>query len=208
MTAIAPHIASVRAFVHPPESSPVVEEIASGKFEMKTATKYAAPTAPPWKIVSPITIDSGIPSSTVPRHNRERGSLFVGACRLLAATATVAIDEPVADGEDQTTGEQPSDECPVVGRELRRLLHKVERHRADEHARAESHDEAGHAQTQPEEHRNDGSDYERRAREDSPAEGFKHPCYSLSLAAGDRGFVVIISAAIVGIASHSRPRPH
>ena len=66
MRAIATHIQRIRDFFQPPVTSPADDEIDSGRLEMKTAARYAAPTAPPSKIVRPITIDSGIPSRTDP----------------------------------------------------------------------------------------------------------------------------------------------
>ena len=56
----------MRDLLQPPLARPLVAEIDSGRLEMKTAARYAAPTAPPSKIVRPITIDSGTPSSTLP----------------------------------------------------------------------------------------------------------------------------------------------
>jgi hypothetical protein len=60
------HIHRTRAFFQPLVTRPLVEKIDSGMLEMNTAIRYAAPTAPPWKMVRPITIDSGIPSRTDP----------------------------------------------------------------------------------------------------------------------------------------------
>ena len=46
---------------------PLVAAIASGRLESVTATRNAALTDPPVTIVRPSTIDSGMPSSTIPR---------------------------------------------------------------------------------------------------------------------------------------------
>jgi hypothetical protein len=62
----------------------------------------------------------------------------------------------------------------VTDRLLGCLLDEVERDRADQHARAESHDQTDHAQAHAEEERNERADHERGARQDPPAEGRCH----------------------------------
>ena len=85
---IPTHIHRILDFFHPLLTRPLVDEIDSGRLEMKTAARYAAPTAPPSKIVRPITIDSGIPSSTVPSTMASGESTLLVAVRVLAiATA-------------------------------------------------------------------------------------------------------------------------
>ena len=56
----------MRLRAQPDFSSPVVAAIASGRFERNTAAIRATLTPPPSTSVTPITIDSGIPSSTIP----------------------------------------------------------------------------------------------------------------------------------------------
>ena len=53
--------------LQPARVRPLVAATASGRLERNTAASMAALTTPPWRIVRPSTIDSGIPSSTVPR---------------------------------------------------------------------------------------------------------------------------------------------
>jgi hypothetical protein len=52
--------------IHPALDRPVVAATASGRFDRKTAASTATLTPSPVRRLSPITIDSGMPSSTIP----------------------------------------------------------------------------------------------------------------------------------------------
>jgi hypothetical protein len=57
----------IRGHATPVRDSELLAAIASGRFDTNTPATMAAPTPPPPSKVIPITTDSGIPSSTVPR---------------------------------------------------------------------------------------------------------------------------------------------
>ena len=64
--AISAHIRKIDRRAMPACWSPVVAAIDSGRFDRKTAAITATLTLPPSIRLTPITIPSGIPSSTVP----------------------------------------------------------------------------------------------------------------------------------------------
>ena len=142
---------------------------------MKTATRYAAPTAPPSKIVRPITIDSGMPSSTDPSTIASAGAVLLRAGpRPCASPPPDAVDEPVSAEEHHAAGEDAPIDRPVRVSPSSRLLDEIERDRADQHARAEGHDQPDPAHADVKHERQDGADHERRRRQRSPSEGRPH----------------------------------
>ena len=92
----------------------------------------------------------------------------------LAVTAPDAVDQEVAGEEDPAPGEHPDNDPAVTGCHPGRLLHEIERDRADQHARAEAHDETDHPQTRAHKDREDRADHERRGCEGPPAERLCH----------------------------------
>jgi hypothetical protein len=90
--------------------------------------------------------------------------------------AAEAVDERVAEEEDAAAREDPGDDRGVSALGVDGLLHEVEGHRADEHARAETHDQADEPDANVEGDRGDGADHQRRRRQGPPTERRGHGC--------------------------------
>jgi len=84
------------------------------------------------------------------------------------------VDQAVAGEKHQAAAEQPRNQRSVTGRLRGRLVDEIERDCADQHSRAEAHDQANHAQGDADQEREDGADYERRRRQQPPTESRAH----------------------------------
>jgi hypothetical protein len=132
-TAIPIHIHRIRDFFHALLSRPVVDEIASGRLEMKTAARYAAPTAPS---LEDRESDHHRLRNTVqhrPEHDGQRRAALLISVGILAITSAEARNQPVAAEEHAAPDEEAPGDRAVAGRLLGCLLDQVERDRADQH---------------------------------------------------------------------------
>jgi hypothetical protein len=76
--------------LHPPVRSSAVAASPSGKFEMTTAINIAT-LIPPSRTVKPRTIDSGIPSRTMPSTSASATALEVMVAFTAAGPAATAV---------------------------------------------------------------------------------------------------------------------
>src|SRR6185436_4568823 len=106
--------------------------------------------------------------------DRQRGAAGLLAGRALAAGAAHAVDQPVADEEDQRPDQQSECDPAFPGRGVERLLDELERDGADQHAGAEGHDQPQHAPLDADPERDEAADDERRARDQPPEERCAH----------------------------------
>src|SRR4029079_6253966 len=74
-------------------------------------------------------------------HDRERRAVFLSAFGLLTVSSAGAVDPPVAAKYDAAADEDARNDRTVTGRDVGGLLDQIERDRANQHTRAEAHDE-------------------------------------------------------------------
>ena len=116
----------------------------------------------------------GDPVEHRPEHDGQRGAVRLAAVSVLTVSPPEVVDQPVAAEEDRAAGEQARNRRPVTVGLADRLLHQVERDRADQHACAEGQDQPDHAQTDAEAERDKRADHQRGSRQGSPAERCCH----------------------------------
>ena len=160
--------------LHPALERPVVAAMASGRFEKKTAASTAALTPSPARRPRPITIDSGMPSSTIPSTIARARATRLLATRPLAAFAAEPVDQRVTDREHRAPREQPESDAAASVTRLERLADELVGDRADENPGPERHDQAqrpvGNANTE----RDQATQDQGRARKRSPGERLSH----------------------------------
>lgn len=148
---------------------PAELESPSGTLEMKTAAKVTRLTAPPATNDTPMTIDSGMPSSSAPMDGK--AAAFVLA-RLLTAGALAMPgaalgEDAVRRGVHERAGEEArgsrEEAAAAVG-----LVHQLERQGQDQDAAAEGHDGGDQALRQVHEVSDAGTDQQRRAADEAP----------------------------------------
>jgi hypothetical protein len=188
ITAIAIHIHKIRDFAQPPVTRPEVEEIDSGRLEMNDRGQVGGAHRPALEDRQADHHRLGDPVEHRAEHDGQRGAVRLAAISVLTVSPPEVVDQPVAAEEDRAAGEQARNRRPVTGGLADRLLHQVERDRADQHACAEGQDQPDHAQADAEAERDQGADHQRGSRQGSPAERCCHLPSRLRLPgpAGDR----------------------
>ena len=76
--------------------SPLDDDRPSGRLLSTTPTSSATLT-PPCSTVRPSTKDSGMPSRTEPKHDRQGRARRLGALGVLAVAAALPVEQPVAE---------------------------------------------------------------------------------------------------------------
>ena len=148
--------------------------IASGRFERNTAAITATLTPVPSRSPSPITADSGMPSSTIPSTIASAEPAPAVPLICLRPVAAHPVDERVADEERQRAGRKPEREAAAPRRRLERLRDELEGDGADQDAGAERHDQPEQALADREDERDRAAEDQRRAGEEAPDERRPH----------------------------------
>ena len=113
----------------------------------------------------------GMPSRTISEDERPPGLCRTG---FGGSAHRKALDENLRPEEQGRPGEEPDRDPSVPGRGLERFVHELIRHRADEHSRAEGHDQAHVPGGQRDESSDRTADDERRPADDTPEERLAH----------------------------------
>ena len=171
---IPTHSSSTRELRQPDALRPAVAATASGRLERKTAASIATLTVPPSQQGE--TEDGGLgdPVEHGAEDDRERRPAGARAFHVLALGAAQAVDDGVAERVDRAAREQPRRDVAEDARGVERLLDELERHRAEEDARAEAHHEPEDEPVHRDAERERRADEERGAREGPPPERLEH----------------------------------
>jgi hypothetical protein len=159
-TAIPIHIHRIRDFFHALLSRPVVDEIASGRLEMKTAARYAAPTAPS---LEDRESDHHRLRNTVqhrPEHDGQRRAALLISVGILAITSAEARNQPVAAEEHAAPDKRPQatapwpDDFSAASSTRSNATALISTHRL------EGHDQRDHTEAQVQPDRKQGADHQ------------------------------------------------